>query len=214
MKSIYRLIIVLLLTFTQYDSFAQEAFEIDTLKFEETTVEEVVLSTKQGTRVWTYKSKSGEFITIGDTLKIGMPKNNLSDKYVTIQSGKLKGSTKFVMGNTPIKLNTNWSGRELIVLEMYAGHLGGGKKQPLGIYLYLGNANDVELMKGLQNLEVTNLDAAIEQGEILTKKYFLSKSDAIKKLKEAKDLLDLGVITVQEFEKQKSLLTPIILKEN
>ena len=114
----------------------------------------------------------------------------------------------------PIKLNTNWSGRELIVTEMYAGHLGGGKHQPLGIYLNIGNSDGTELVKGMLNIEITNIDAALEQGEIFTKRFTMSKNDAIKKLKEAKDLLDLGVITLTEYEKQKTNLTPIILRSN
>jgi hypothetical protein len=204
--------IFILLELLSFDINAQQQTEIDTLTYNETTLEEIIKTIKQGTIVRSYESKTGEYINIGDTLKIGMPKNSLSDTYVTIQSGKLKGATKLLIGNNPIKLNTNWSGKELIVQEMYAGHLGGGKNQPIGVYLFLGNANEVELIKGLLSIQVVNIDSALEQGEIFTKKFYMSKSDAVKKLKEQKDLLDLGIISKDEFEMQKIKLTPIILR--
>lgn len=41
----------------------------------------------------------------------------------------------------------------------------------------------------------------------------MTKEEAIKKLKEAKDLLDLGMITQGKFDSLKVKLSPIILKQ-
>jgi len=41
----------------------------------------------------------------------------------------------------------------------------------------------------------------------------LTREEAIAKLKESKDLLDLGLLTQPEYEKLKQELTPIIMKK-
>lgn len=46
----------------------------------------------------------------------------------------------------------------------------------------------------------------------LTTSYFMSKEQAISKLKETKDLLELGIIKQEDFDKLKAELAPIILK--
>mgnify|MGYP000538227027 CR=1 FL=1 len=40
----------------------------------------------------------------------------------------------------------------------------------------------------------------------------MTKEEAIAKLKESKDLLDLGMIKQEDFDKLKAELTPIIMK--
>lgn len=47
----------------------------------------------------------------------------------------------------------------------------------------------------------------------LTTSYCMSKEQAISKLKETKDLLDLGFIKQEDFDKLKAELAPIILKQ-
>jgi hypothetical protein len=41
----------------------------------------------------------------------------------------------------------------------------------------------------------------------------MSREQAIAKLKEAKDLVDLGMMSKEDFEKLKVELTPIIIKQ-
>ena len=41
----------------------------------------------------------------------------------------------------------------------------------------------------------------------------MNRQEAIAKLKESKDLLDLGIINQQEYDKLKAELTPIITKK-
>ena len=42
----------------------------------------------------------------------------------------------------------------------------------------------------------------------------MNRENAIKKLKEAKDLVELGLMTKDEYDKLKAELTPIIKGEN
>jgi hypothetical protein len=61
-------------------------------------------------------------------------------------------------------------------------------------------------------LTVTNLEPALESGEIIAKNRPMNRAEAIAKLKESKDLLDLGLLKVEEYDKIKAKLTPIIMK--
>jgi hypothetical protein len=55
-----------------------------------------------------------------------------------------------------------------------------------------------------------DFEEALATGEIQSKG--MSREQAIAKLKEAKDLVDLGMMSKEDFEKLKSELTPIIIK--
>jgi len=62
----------------------------------------------------------------------------------------------------------------------------------------------------LSNLWI-EIEAAIKDREIGTTG--LNKEEAIAKLKETKDLLDLDMISKENYEKVKKELTPIIMKK-
>lgn len=61
---------------------------------------------------------------------------------------------------------------------------------------------------------ISNFEKAINTGEIINPFRAITRDEAIKKLKESKDLLDLGMIKQDEFEKIKIDLTPIIMKKS
>jgi chaperonin cofactor prefoldin len=62
-------------------------------------------------------------------------------------------------------------------------------------------------------LSVMDTELAIESGEILLKNRKMTRDEAIAKLKESKELLDLGIIESAEYEKLKEELTPIIINK-
>jgi hypothetical protein len=55
-----------------------------------------------------------------------------------------------------------------------------------------------------------NYELAIETGEVINNQEPMSKAQAIEKLKEAKELLELDVITQEEYDSLKLKLSPII----
>lgn len=59
-----------------------------------------------------------------------------------------------------------------------------------------------------------NYELALETGEIINNQEPLTKSQAIQKLKEAKELLELEVITQDEYDSLKLELSPIIKGNN
>ena len=59
---------------------------------------------------------------------------------------------------------------------------------------------------------IMNVLDAVNTGEIINPNATMTRDQAIVKLKEQKDLLDLGMITKEQFDKIKLELTPIIMK--
>jgi hypothetical protein len=57
-------------------------------------------------------------------------------------------------------------------------------------------------------LAIINLEKALETGEIISS--IMSRRKAIEKLKEAKDLLELEILSEDEYDSLKEELTPII----
>jgi hypothetical protein len=61
---------------------------------------------------------------------------------------------------------------------------------------------------GTCNNLLVDIELAIETKEIRTNG--MTKAEAIAKLKETKDLLDLGIVKQEDFDKLRAELTPII----
>ena len=60
---------------------------------------------------------------------------------------------------------------------------------------------------------IMNVLDAINTGEIINPNAAMTREQAIAKLKEAKDLVDLGMMSKEDFEKLKAELTPLIIKK-
>jgi hypothetical protein len=61
---------------------------------------------------------------------------------------------------------------------------------------------------------ILNLEIAMSKGEIINPNSPMTRLEAIAKLKESKDLLELEMMTQEEYDKLKSKLAPIIRGEN
>ncbi len=62
-------------------------------------------------------------------------------------------------------------------------------------------------------LSVLNTELAIEFGEIRLKNAKMTRDEAIAKLKEQKDLLDLGIVSQDDYDRLRKELTPIIMNK-
>jgi hypothetical protein len=56
-------------------------------------------------------------------------------------------------------------------------------------------------------------ELAIESGEILLKNRKMTRDEAFSKLKEAKELMEIDMMSKKEFEDLKKKLRPIIMKK-
>jgi len=138
-----------------------------------------------------YIAADGHVYKIGDTLKLGRPSSNKTFAFIDEGSALV----------APTPTSSNSSGTNSIIKRIYVG---GTKKMGFRIY-FVGKG-----ICGMCPQYYINVEEAMAVGEL--KSFGMNREQAITKLKEQKDLLDLGMISKEDFEKIKSELTPIIMK--
>lgn len=214
------LVTVLALT-TVLSVNAQKIKALDTITFKK--IPELFGSKKHKNilKVKTYQTKNGDWLNLGDTLVIGAPSN--SNNIERVNTGQL--STVSNVNHTHIFLGT--LGSTLMGASMFANEqLKGDKVFITDIFLYrMSKKNEykasVSFNKvgggrffGIKKLGRADIENALESGEIINEKAGLTREQAIAKLKEQKDLLDLGMISQEDFDKLRKELTPIIMNKN
>ena len=138
-----------------------------------------------------YVGIDGHTYKIGDTLKLGRPSSNKTFAFIDEGSALV----------TPTPTSSNSSGTNSIIKRIYVG---GTKKMGFRIY-FVGKG-----ICGMCPQYYINVEEAMAVGEL--KSFGMNREQAIAKLKEQKDLLDLGMITKEQFDRIKLELTPIIMK--
>lgn len=102
-------------------------------------------------------------------------------------------------------------GEIVVISELKVSHKG-SRKKPLALQILLGEPNGRAF--GINKyMSVTDYEKAVLAGEIKSINAPLTREEAIAKLKESKDLLDLGIIEEEEYEILKAELTPIIINQ-
>lgn len=135
-------------------------------------------------KFYTYITSNGDTLAVGDSLTIGQPTAQTNFAYIT-QGSEYAAS--------------RLAGAVVEITELRSF---GKKKQ--GYKLFAG-------FKGYGLLPVyVDYEAAIAAGEIINPNAGITRQQAIEKLKEAKGLMDLEIITAAEYEKIKEELTPVI----
>jgi hypothetical protein len=145
-----------------------------------------------------YVAKDGHQYKIGDTLKIGRPSSNKTFAFIYESSGAMDA----LAGKAPEPLSVSASGSNTIVKKI---GVGGTKRTGFKIYV---------ISKGVCSLcpqYYSDFEEALATGEIQS--FGLTREQAIAKLKEAKDLVDLGLMTKEDFEKLKDELSKIIMQK-
>lgn len=211
--------------------------ELDSLTYEQTQDINFFKNIKNRTSIQVYTTVNRNVVKVGDTVILGKPTSmETSTRSNTIAAGSnLRGartSSRSVSKKTYefIKLgrpagfgsimnamsgeaanmaSNSLSNTKAIVKEIKAHHRG-SKKKPLYLIMVLGELNGKAF--GINKyLSVMNTELAIEQGEIYLLNRKMTRSEAIAKLKESKELFDLEIMTKVEYSKIKKELTPIIM---
>jgi len=139
-----------------------------------------------------YVAKDNHSYKVGDTLKIGKP---ISEK-------RFAFINEFESFSESSRVKIDASGTNTILKKIYVG---GSKKEGFKIF-FIGKGKC-----GLCLPNYIDVEEALSSGEL--KSFGMSKEQAIVKLKEAKDLVDLGMMSKEDFDKLKAELSPIILKQ-
>lgn len=133
-----------------------------------------------------YITKAGDTLSVGEHLIIGKPTADLGFTYIS-QGGQ--------------RVASHLSGKDVVITQLRSY---GTKKSGYKLYA---------CFKGYGLLPVLiDYDNALETGEVSNPNAKMTRDQAINKLKEAKDLMDLNMIPQSEFENIKNKLTPIILQ--
>jgi hypothetical protein len=232
MKKLITFIIVTLIF--SANSNAQK--ELDSLNFKNTQDINFFKTIKNRTLVKKYTTESGNVIKIGDTIVLGAPTSTemstktLSGSYGRTARGgvsKSRSTTKktyeFIKMGRPAGFGSIMSSLNgddaamasnslknsiAVVTEIKAYHRG-SKKKPLYLVMILGEVNGRAF--GINKyLSVMDTELALESGEVLLKNRKKTRSEAIQELKDAKELLEIDMMTKEEFELLKKKLGPII----
>ena len=226
---------ILLILFFPVISFSQIEFlsnltnksTIEKMDFQQTQDINYVKNIKNNTNLNSYTTKDKIEIKLGDTITIGSAINDskkyqMDDVFSFIAIGNIKGSTK-----DPQYLSHKNNNQKVIVQSIYVKHerysgynpLYNRKETPLFVSVYakklkINGINLDNISQAMSNKRITIIDIekALKSGEVYNKNTVLSKSDAIKKLKEAKDLFELDLMSESEYNKLRDRLTPIILE--
>lgn len=131
-----------------------------------------------------YKSKNGDIIKVGDSLMIGKAMDPDGFRYISQGSGRMHATH----GGKPFTIHK---------IKSYG-------KEKSGFTIWISFKG-----YGLLPVEV-DYENALEASEIINPKGTLTRQQAIDKLKESKELLDLEVITQEEYNNIKEDLTKFI----
>jgi hypothetical protein len=179
------------------------------------------------TTVEKYITSNGMHIKVGDTLILGTPtgggqiaestvaSNGLRNykSYETMIMGKVGGFGNVMgalNGDSPLNTPASFKGTNVIVKKMIARHKR-SRRTPLRIEMRLGEINGKAF--GMNKyISALDYERATELGELKSIHTPLTRSEAIAKLKESKELLDLGLYTQVEYDVLKTELSKIIMK--
>ena len=169
------------------------AFAFNFSNAQQVTFKQVSESTKRiRGKITSYVTSMGDTINIGDKVKFGNP-SNANNSFVYI--------SEFMPLSTPTLASIRAQGWNSEVLKM---RISGTKRK--GYKVTFTSKTEGGFTRYLYDYET-----ALSVGEIASD--VLSRTEAIAKLKEAKDLLDLGMVTQEEFNALRKELTPIIMNK-
>ncbi len=137
----------------------------------------------------TYVSKDGSVYKVGDKIQFGTP-SGTNGKFVTIQNVDIMGTISVVGAEA---INTS---AEIKKIRVYGTKRAGYKV-----------SFQTKGLTGIDNY-ILYIEDAIQVGEI--KSFGMTSDEALTELKKAKDKLELGLITQEEFDKLKTELSKFI----
>jgi hypothetical protein len=141
-------------------------------------------------KITEYVTSMGDTLKIGAKMKLGNPSNS-NNSFVYILELAAMGE--------PAQASIKAQGWESEILKL---RIGGSKR--MGYSIQVVSKTEMGFTR-----YYTQYEKALSVMEIATDK--LTRTGAIAKLKEAKDLLDLEIITQEEYSKIKAEMTPLII---
>ena len=148
--------------------------------------------------------KDGSKVVVGQEMKLGESVSKLSNDYETIFMGRLTIGGALLA--PPTRANSSFKQNDYIVEEIKVKRSMG----QVSALFYLKNMSSDTM--GLRYVTVS--EASLANGEAINPNRAMTRTEAIAKLKEAKDLMELDMMTQAEFNALRDELTPIIKGDN
>jgi len=161
---------------------------ISTTVAQEIKYSDLATTTSKG-EYTSYIASDGGVYKIGDRIKIGVPSSNKTFAFILEGDGWVVPFTALEAGS---------SGTETEIKKIFVG---GNKRAGYSVSMRTKG------ITGLANYTI-QFENALQTGEI--KGTGMTSDEALSAMKKAKDKLDLGLITPEEFEKIKNDLKPFI----
>ena len=231
MKKIIILTLLPFISYSQIDKILPifSSPQLEKIVYSQTQDIKYAKNIKNNTTVKSYETKDKHLIKVGDTITIGTAynkkgRNILGDLFSNIATGNIKGTTKELD-----YLPHSYDGQKVIIESIYVMHekyngynpLYNRKEMPLYVLVYakrpkVQNVNIKNISTALSHKRITivDIEKAFSLGEVINPVQKINREEAIKKLKEAKDLYELDLMSKSEYEKLRLELTPIITNKN
>jgi len=161
--------------------------------------------------------EDGSIVKKGSELIVGVPSNNMNvnnNVYNGVKTSATSIDFTYLMVNkystmnllAPIYFGNTFSSTEIIVerIRIYRS----GKKVSAIVDFTKKDGTNTALGKFGSCL---GLSDAIKKGELINPNAPMTRAEAIAKLKEAKDLMEIDMMSIEEFEILKAELKPIIM---
>ena len=143
-----------------------------------------------------YISKDGHTYKREDKLTFGVTSDGKTYRYMWERVNAMH----FLADVPTLPISGQWAGKTGVIKHIFVR---GNKKNGHDVLVILA-------VGGLRSrIEVRPFEMALESGEIVSKGF--TKESALKALKEAKDMLDLGLITNEQYEAKKAELSKYII---
>jgi hypothetical protein len=211
-------LLLLLFVTTLFNVNAQKKLkETDTINLKTVTVEQLKKKFKNGFETKVLILEDGSVIQQGSDLIVGVPSNNMNVNTNVYNGQKVapttidfsylmigRYSTMAVLSAT--YFGSNFSDTEIVVEKIKI--FSSGKN--ITAFVDFTKKDGTNTAMGKYG-SILGLTTALNKGEIINPNRPMNRQEAIAKLKEAKDLLDLGMMSEDDFEKLKAELQNIIM---
>lgn len=172
---------------------------------------EITSGFRNGDEILEFTLEDGNVIKKGSEFIIGTPLNPTTFTYTRIYVGYYNLLSELL---TPsIVLNSSFKGTKVVVETLKVNRIKLKRKSELIILAYVYDPTLSSLFSEKRRT-IIDLELALSTGEVVNPNQKMTREEAIGKLKESKDLLDLGLLTQEEYNKIKAELTPIIMNNN
>ena len=196
--------VLLLAIIAVSSTLKNELYAQKAITYEQTQDVEYAKNINNYEKFESYTSKDGSEIKVGSQLKLGVPIGGHKE-FTYILFGRGQNLMSLLGGQQKMGIAASNELVEITDISVYHTKL--AKRSPLKVNV------SVQVVGGarIEDRTIYDYELALQSGEITNPNRLMTREEAIAKLKEAKDLMDLGLMTEADYNKLREELTPIIM---